>query len=610
MSKSVKQYSSGDAIKTIYVNLVSDLERNAKIRLAMDKALLLLQDVKSFREERWPHVNQAPVYIHKCLVQCRDFLKRFRFKDDAFTDEELEDQALDKFLRIQSSIGGRPVDFHDPLLFMVLKKARLIVREILGEYSRDEHISCCRVGRNATVGNPKLFSYLDVKSMESPVTGSSEMLKWLKSVKDEPSFVGSPLSDLLSRGKPAQVVSELAISFVDKSYKALRSVIVNTWVGAFFTKGLGVMLENRLANARLPNGKSARLNIRYNAKRHGYLAKSGSVRGHNVTLDLSSASDLFTTALIMKLVPRKWFNALRLGRISQITHKDHHYHMVSFMTMGNGYTFPLQTILFYSLIRACSELSGISGTISVYGDDCIFPVKLWPYIRVIFGKLNFKINFEKTFYHGNFRESCGSDYYHGKNVRPYSFEGSDENLDPINYAAFLYQIYNGLLTRWDEAELPQTRSWILNEITRATGVILQVPPHYPDYSGIRVEKIKVDLWVRWAPVKRVWSAKLWRSKHLFTSITVHSDKRFIFHQLPYYVESLTGDEPDPLYGAERESLAWCEILPPRLKKRAKVDKEGWVVKTGPLYPYVSKKRIKPTLRTTPSSVLDWVEAPS
>lgn len=609
MDKSEKQYPLGTAMKKIMWCLVSDFERTLEAPGFLFRQLSsLLTDVKQFRKEQWPHVNQAPVDVHKRVVQVKDFLKRFRFKGDAFTSDELEDKAFEKFLETQQHIAV-PIDFNNELVFRVLQRARSIVKEVLGPYDRDEHISCCRIGRNATVGNPKLHAYLDVKGLESPVTGSVEMLKWLKSVKDEPSSTGSPLSIFLNRAwANVQVVSTLALSFVDKSYKAFRLIIVNTWVGAFYTKGLGVMIERRLAAAR-DGSRSAKLDIRFTADIHAELARLGSIKGHNVTLDLSSASDLFTIALICKLVPREWFNVLRLGRIATATYKGRRFHMTSFMTMGNGYTFPLQTLLFYALIRACRDLSEMSGRVSVYGDDCIFPRKLYPIVRHLFGKLNFKINFDKTFYHGNFRESCGSDFFHGENVRPYSYEGTDEICDPIHYAAFLYQICNGLLSRWEKEDIPRTYAWLLHEVHRTQGVIFQVPPDYPDYSGLRVKFITVDLWTRFAPVRRVYDVKLYRLKSIFTCISTHDTKRFVFHQSPYYLESLVeDDECDPLYGASRERLAWCEVLPPRAMRRRKkgLTKEGWRELTKPLYPYVSKKRIAPILRTNSHSYdLEW-----
>jgi len=93
--------------------------------------------------------------------------------------------------------------------------------------------------------------------------------------------------------------------------------------------------------------------------------------------------------------------------------------------MGNGFTFELETLIFWSLAIAASasELGDEctiqhlkDGTISQYGDDCIVPSSVSSFLIFILEESGFTINREKSFEDGNFRESCGGDFFNGREV--------------------------------------------------------------------------------------------------------------------------------------------------------------------------------------------------
>jgi hypothetical protein len=155
--------------------------------------------------------------------------------------------------------------------------------------------------------------------------------------------------------------------------------------------------------------------------------------------------------------------------------------------MGNGATFPCETLVFYCIIKAIGELAGVGGIYSVYGDDLIYPSRIHKYVTGIFPQLHLKLNLDKTFVNYPFRESCGSDFYRGQDVRPYFIKGEQQSLTRVRYEAFLYKVYNGLRHRWEEEEIPSTLTWLLSELTMVSHGILRVPPTFPDYSGIKVD---------------------------------------------------------------------------------------------------------------------------
>jgi hypothetical protein len=90
-------------------------------------------------------------------------------------------------------------------------------------------------------------------------------------------------------------------------------------------------------------------------------------------------------------------------------------YMEKFSSMGNGFTFELETLIFWALARS---VCGRQETVSVYGDDVILPsVRLESY-RQLCGYCGLTLNSKKSFNSGYFRESCGAHAFNGKDAKP------------------------------------------------------------------------------------------------------------------------------------------------------------------------------------------------
>jgi hypothetical protein len=93
-----------------------------------------------------------------------------------------------------------------------------------------------------------------------------------------------------------------------------------------------------------------------------------------------------------------------------------------FSSMGNGFTFELETLIFLCLILAVDETGQKleSGrNVFTYGDDIICPTE---YSEAVISALKFSgfsLNMKKSFVSGPFRESCGGDFFGGVDVRPF-----------------------------------------------------------------------------------------------------------------------------------------------------------------------------------------------
>jgi hypothetical protein len=151
--------------------------------------------------------------------------------------------------------------------------------------------------------------------------------------------------------------------------------------------------------------------------RNQRLAREGSITGLLATGDLKSASDLNALELVRFLVDEDWFSLLSSFRDTRVILGPKQTHVLEkFSTMGNGYTFPLETIIFYALVWA-SSLD--RRTISVYGDDIICASSDWPAVAQTLNDVGHVPNLKKSYATGPFRESCGKDYVSGIDVRPY-----------------------------------------------------------------------------------------------------------------------------------------------------------------------------------------------
>lgn len=167
------------------------------------------------------------------------------------------------------------------------------------------------------------------------------------------------------------------------------------------------------------------LDISTQQEKNKILAKLASIDNSLATIDLKSASDMFTPELIRLLLPDQWFKLLMQIRSPKtlINGVEHELNMIS--TMGNGFTFPLMTLCLTSLIYAlrCRHKGPnlfIDWTqTAVYGDDVIIKSSEYLEYTTLLKQAGLIVNYDKSYSDGPFRESCGGDYYEGYNVTPF-----------------------------------------------------------------------------------------------------------------------------------------------------------------------------------------------
>lgn len=147
---------------------------------------------------------------------------------------------------------------------------------------------------------------------------------------------------------------------------------------------------------------------------HREAALRASKTGDLATIDLSNASDTIAYMLVKLLLPKGWFALLSALRSPYTRFRGEWVKLHKFSSMGNGFTFELETLLFYALAKS------VGGWAKAYGDDILLPTRDSVALVTLLTLLGFEVNQGKSFMSssGSFRESCGGDYFRGVDVRP------------------------------------------------------------------------------------------------------------------------------------------------------------------------------------------------
>lgn len=218
---------------------------------------------------------------------------------------------------------------------------------------------------------------------------------------------------------------------VPKNSKTDRVIAIEPGINLFLQKGIGLMIRKRLRRRGI-DLTSQVLNQQ--------LAKKGSKDNSLATVDFSSASDTISTEVVRALLPPEWFSVLDTcrSRLGVLDGKLLRWN--KFSSMGNGFTFELESLIFYAAAAAVKDLAGVSGEISVFGDDVILPSAAFDMFSAFTAFLGFVVNPKKSYSSTEFRESCGSHYFAGFDVKPIFLKERLQNVQAI------YRLANNV--RW------------------------------------------------------------------------------------------------------------------------------------------------------------------
>jgi hypothetical protein len=164
----------------------------------------------------------------------------------------------------------------------------------------------------------------------------------------------------------------------------------------------------------------------------GSMALQGSLDNSLATIDLSSASDRLSCWTVERLFRR---NPLLLTSLhscrtrwirDELSDTPSFLKLRKFASQGTAVTFPVQSILFLCVALAASadrftslrDFDRLRSRVRVFGDDIIVPKDRYADTTRLLELLGLKVNVNKSFHIGDFRESCGTDGYRGYDVTP------------------------------------------------------------------------------------------------------------------------------------------------------------------------------------------------
>jgi hypothetical protein len=210
--------------------------------------------------------------------------------------------------------------------------------------------------------------------------------------------------------RQVDVVDHNIVQFVPKTTLTRRSIAIEPLLNNWLQTSIDTAMRRRLARVG---------NDLHDQTRNQQMAWEGSFDEENgfCTIDLSSASDSISTELVRQLLSPDWFYLLDRIRSKNFEYNGVIHRYEKFTSMGNGFCFPLQTLIFMAVCSAC-DAGRVGIDYRVYGDDIIVRKSVFPAVIDLLGRCGFTPNAKKTFSSGVFRESCGGDYWQGVDVRP------------------------------------------------------------------------------------------------------------------------------------------------------------------------------------------------
>jgi hypothetical protein len=386
----------------------------------------------------------------------------FLFKKFVYSqrrEEILHRAAVDKFWSVDES-----ADFlcqEERKRFILQRVCSFIFRRDL-DSTRFDRVKY-RHGPGAVAENVKgnqKWSLLcqSFDNFDSGLTGHS-----LHIVRSEDELVYESMFTL-SKCLPSKIAKLITVV---KNSSSRRTITAEPLVNQFVQQGLKDVLRQAIDDCPV---LSQCIAITDQTKNQ-VLAMEGSLTGEWATIDLSAASDRLGLKLVEFVFCRhpRFLQAMIDCRSPSCKSDNVTRSMKKFAGMGNALTFPVQSVVFASICIAAEldqlglyptyrNVMRLARNIRVYGDDII--VKTVYYDRVVewIHAFGLKVNVDKSFGTGKFRESCGVDAFNGVDVTPLYLRKFSTQASTADELAHLTSLSNHMWLRG----LYEPATWLAN----------------------------------------------------------------------------------------------------------------------------------------------------
>lgn len=371
------------------------------------------------------YVDSAQYFADAAAVA---FLKKHQGLPGSYTPEKRRSDCENQFFESEKQCYRTNLRLRDIRLngncsldmLEFIKDVRKIIRRILGGLPLELE---GKFGPGATYGDKGVLSTVGDKITSVPTLYPNS--DFVEPFWGETSWRRA----LYARRIEPEVVRGNRFTAVPKDATRDRGICVEASISGFYQLGVGREIRKRLL--------SVGIDLNHGQATHRQVAREASLHGGYATLDLRNASDTVSYEVVKLLLPTEWFDLLDWLRAPATLIRGNWVHLEKFSSMGNGYTFELETLIYYAITAAVRRRSILVDhpRVLVYGDDIICPTSMANVLVSALTFFGFEVNDQKSFIEGPFRESCGGDYFKGADVRPYYLkENPSEPQDWIKLA--------------------------------------------------------------------------------------------------------------------------------------------------------------------------------
>jgi hypothetical protein len=330
--------------------------------------------------------------------------------------------ALDSFITAEakckdsnSRIRQWRVTGQVPRLAGIFHSAQRKIARLLGPFSNFCFDGDERWGPHGAFDVKRREAFVDTKMTRLPISVSLRARPFFRRVIERDLHWSAAILGSFPEGPFSLLPSVFCledcarIDTVPKSAKTDRVIAVEPRGNGFLQKAVGSYIRKQLR----------RVGINLNDQGPNQDAAKRGVRDNLVTLDLRAASDTVSLEIVYDLLPLEWADYLNSIRSHYALLGKERLKLEKFSSMGNGFTFELESLIFWALTSSAVETLDPNGEVLVYGDDIVCPCESMGIVTETLEEAGFEINDQKSFGPESvFRESCGRHYFGEFDVTP------------------------------------------------------------------------------------------------------------------------------------------------------------------------------------------------
>jgi len=289
----------------------------------------------------------------------------------------------------------------------VIMTVREKIRECLGPFSWDSASKHFAFGPGATTRLRNSEGDVYYKFRGKPETTMCNLPLAVAAVGQIPLWYNEIFP--LRQEDMFRVVPGSKVTTVPKDAKTDRTIAIEPDMNMYVQKGIAWLLRDRLR----------RVGVDLDDQTHNQRLARRAYFDGLATVDLSMASDTVSYEVVCTLLPDDWVSALKQCRSPRYVLNNSIGNFEKFSTMGNGYTFELESLIFWAITLVSIEESFVQDrVIGIYGDDIVCPSYTMPWLLRNLTYFGFTPNVDKSFSEGPFYESCGKHYFRGSDITP------------------------------------------------------------------------------------------------------------------------------------------------------------------------------------------------